>query len=306
MKKRDRGGDGDRTVEAPSGGPRARVARVALLALVLLAIAGSYAYYVVRHRESLVSRDLRSLTMLTAQIESVLAEARGTLRAYAQDSTEPAQSVIWPDETSPREYREFEVLRRNPLPPLIDPAKPVSASIDQQLPSGPRRLIQQRIALDGGKARLELRYVGRENGTLADASGVIDLKRVAASFFAQEFLSIFEMVLLAAPDGRVLYAIPTSSATPLPVPHRERGEVRDTARRLGGGLVISDLGALTRHTGWRKWERLEPRTLGGASHQTLVRTTDRQYYLFTVPLRFAPEECPDCITDGATAKTSNE
>lgn len=288
MKKNGSDGDGSRAEAKPRGG-RGRVARALMLIIVTVAVCATYAYYVMNNLESLAARDLRSLATLTSQLETAIAADRTTLRDYARDQDQPARVI--PDGNSPREYDDFEILKRDVPAPLPAPATAVATAHADD----PREIVRQRIDYSRGKVRLDLNY----EGARSRAYGVVDLNRVVQPFFSQDFLSIFDQVLLVRPDGKVAFATAPSRPSPLPVPHATRADFHDPVSGPNGGIVVTDLGSFSERAGLRKWQSLDVRALRGTSRRTQVRVMDREYYLFTQPLRFTTEDCVNCVSPPA-------
>ena len=128
---------------------------------------------------------------------------------------------------------------------------------------------------------LEIAYTTSEG---SHASGTVDLESVVGPLFDQSFLSVFDIVLLATPEGEVLVQRMTRQPLPLPTPLAARSD--ESKRPPATGLVVTDLRALEQDAGWNSWKPLEVGNLRGTSRNTEVRVMDEDYYLFTQPACF--------------------
>ncbi len=270
------------TDDQPRASRPARVARVVVILLIVAVVCGTYAYYVVRNIDSLISRDLRSLATLTAQIETTISALEAAIRDYGRDYAGRPERIV-PTRAAAEEYRAFEMLRRSEV-------------------AGATLVTSERTAREvegsGPDARLRLHYEGPATPPLAptavrvEAEGVIELESILQPYFAREFLGIFDVVLLASSDGTVIHSTATAERSPLPVPHG--GSADDETGIADAGIIVRELGALKQRTGFREWGPLNVRELRGASHYTRVRLMDREYYLFVQPLRLGGEQCDGC------------
>jgi hypothetical protein len=109
---------------------------------------------------------------------------------------------------------------------------------------------------------------------------------LARPLFGQSFLSVFDIVLLATPEGEVLYQTATTQPPPLPTlfapaDHDESKPLPTT------GIILTNLSSLETQHGWSGTQPLNINRLRGSSGWTVIRLMDDDYYLFTHPVRFA-------------------
>ncbi len=246
-----------------------RLAGVLVLLGVFAGLGGAYAWYASRRIDYFVARDLRGLATLTTQIEAAVAQHHGTLRDFAHHGTEPRLVYKGGDDGVAEVFRDFDVIERT-----IKPR-------DKNQTPAARETREQKLTR-GLPPRLEIAYVLEDETTTRTAHAVVAIDRIIAPLVEQPFLSIFDVVLLAAPDGKVLYQMPTFDAPPLPTVF-DNGSDRDAKRQPPTGLVVTDLASVREPDGWRSWAPLDVRGLRGASRRSEVRIMDTDYYLFSQP-----------------------
>jgi len=313
----------------------ARSARLPVLigGVVIATLLLTYYLYVRDQRTYFSSRNRRLLATLGEQLDGALASQQSFVRNYAHSRRAPIRFVkrighVEPADAAPDTYLpNFDEGSRDCLPAgafallsqtggeLLSTrlsegrgatslqinysgAVPVTPRIAPPPPAAgaatfPKRDEDRHPTCLKHDEGLQLHDASRPMVRRAWASVRFD--KVLEPLFRQQLLSVFDDVILARADGKVLYTFHQ---------HHLASGIDGQEREEGAGeVMVTNLASLTARTGWRSSGPLNMRRLRNETAQTDVALGGSDYILFTHP--YAPShslEDAEWIIAGVVSK----
>ena len=250
-------GDGGRPKIVPRG------TRMPLL--ITLVVVGVVAgFYVAYYRDQVAyhtGRNLRLLSMLTAQIDGRADMFAGFVRTFAKEK-----------ENQPKDVTE----------------RPCVTEVGASQPGDVRRGLEE--GTEGW--RLRLQRAEDPKAQVDRVCATVPLAAILRPLFTRRVGAAFDVLLVANADGTVLYSIrPQAKASTLLAPEEDASaglESFETKTPAESRIVVTNLAALERRSGWRgETKPLQPASLTSATAQANVTVNGQNYILFTEPYTFA-------------------
>jgi hypothetical protein len=223
---------------------------VAVIAVVYLAYyRNQVAYY--------TGRNLRLLSMLTAQIDGRVDMFAGFVKTFSEDN-------------KPKDVTE----------------RPCVAEIGESLPGEVRRGIEE--GTDGW--RLRLQRAADPEKKLSRVCGTVPLAAILRPLFTRRVGAAFDVLLVASADGNVLYSIRPRGKQSTLLEREASDEAHSFEEQTAEEttIVVTKIDALERRSGWRGATKpLDPASLITATSHGGVTINGQDYVFFTEPYTFA-------------------
>ncbi len=233
--------------------------------LITLVVVGLVAvFYLAYYRNQVAyhtGRNLRLLSMLTAQIDGRTDMFAGFVRTFAKEK-----------ENQPEDVTE----------------RPCVPEVGTPQPGEVRRNLEE--GAEGW--RLRLQRADDPTNNVDRVCATVPLTAILRPLFTRRVGAAFDVLLVANADGKVLYSIrPQAKASTLLAPEEDASaelESFETKTPAESRIVVTNLAALERRVGWRRETKpLAPASLTSATAQANVTVNGQNYILFTEPFTFA-------------------
>jgi hypothetical protein len=249
-------GEGDGNRKAVAQGTRMPL----LITLIVVGlVAGLYFSYYRNQVAYHTGRNLRLLSMLTAQIDGRVEMFTGFVRTFSVE---------------------------NP-PKDLTPSPCVAETGEPKAQPG-----QVRRGLEEGPEGWLLRLQRAADGEKKSVCGTVPLAAILRPLFTRRVGAAFDVLLVANADGTVLYSIrPRGKASTLLARDQESGHDEETFDKKTSdesNVIVTKVSALQRRSGWRgEAKPLDPASLTTATANANVTVNGQDYVLFTQPYPFA-------------------